>query len=167
MLQSLLKLKWPEGAFVCCIVAHRSDTFWKYFHSGRKMETLMLPVLFHPLIDFQVKFIFCAVLNVSGRSLGVCQNSQKAIWIFSACSCRTVLNPYWHIPFLLNPLSAEYMLNRKQHCSWTISNPKLPMSTISLRATELFILRYIWISSSNDEKSHFIVHLGWTPEQKI
>lgn len=47
------------------------------------------------------------------------------------------------------------------------------MSTISLKATEPFILRYIWMSSSNDEKSHFIVrdklwdNLGWTPEQKI
>lgn len=40
-------------------------TFLKYFQSGRKMETVMLPILIHALMWFQAKFIFYAVLNVS------------------------------------------------------------------------------------------------------
>lgn len=71
------------SAFVHRVVACCSGAFWKYFQSGRQVETKMLPIPFYPLICFQAKFLFHAVLNVSirfhlhlsGRSLGVCQSS--------------------------------------------------------------------------------------------
>lgn len=97
--------------------------FHKSFQSGRKMETIMLPILIHALMCFQAKFIFHAVLNVNVRFLPVAEaglhkfvDSNGHLNFFSlymwdsfkslmTCTLSSKSSP------------AKLILNRKLHCS--------------------------------------------------